>query len=362
MNTKSEISESITPNKEATIYYFSGTGNARQTAEWVSEGLRLYGFNAHVQDIHLFRGKEIPNPKKNELIGFCSPTHGFHFPAITRKFIYRFPKSNQGNAFVLNTRAGLRIGRIFIPGLSGLVHYESAIILKYKGYKMVGQRPIDLPSNWLSLHPAVRKRGIDLMYERQKRKVQGFTSKLAKGEKDMRAYYDIIQDALISPIALGYLFIGRFALSKSFIASHECTRCGLCERSCPVNAIHLVDKRMFWTYKCESCMQCMNQCPVQAIQTAHGFFIGLCYLFMVFGMGLFSKLLFSAFPSYNTQWLLTGFGGFIVESALFLPFLFLGYRIMHWLLRFKWIDKLVVWTSLTAFRFWGRYKAGLRKH
>lgn len=345
--------------RKAHIYFFSGTGNARHTASWIAEELQQAGFECIISDISTLRGEKITRPEEGTLIGFISPTHGFHFPEITRKFIRRFPTANNSFALVLNTRAGLRIGKMFIPGLSGLAHYISAIHLKRKGYSLLGLKPVDLPSNWLSLHPAVRTKGSSLMYTRQEKKVRAFAQTIIAGKRDFRAMYDIVQDALISPIAMGYLLIGRFALSKSFVASHKCTHCGLCKRSCAVQAIKEVQGRMFWTYKCESCMGCMNLCPQKAIQTAHGFFLGFFILLMPFIMHLGYQAITALFPGINMNIIDNEIIRFLLESALILPFLFWYYRIIHWLLQFRIFEKMVIWTSLTSYKFWGRYTKGL---
>jgi hypothetical protein len=50
--------------------------------------------------------------------------------------------------------------------------------------------------------------------------------------------------------------------------------------------------------------------------------------------------------------------GFIIESVLFLFILAAWYRIVHFAMRFKFIERVVVYTSLTKYKFWGkRYKA-----
>ena len=341
---------------KAHIYFFSGTGNAKQTAFWIAEELYKHGTQPFVFDISTLRGKKIAPPEENSIVGFISPTHGFHFPEITRKFINRFPRGTGCAVMIMNTRAGLRIGKFFIPGLSGLVHYVSALRLKYKGYQILGLRPVDLPSNWLSLHPAVRDKGIKLMYTRQESKVRKFTRQVATGNKDYRAIYDMIQDFIVIPVAIAYLLIGRFALAKTFIASHNCTKCGLCQKTCPVKAIKMIQGRMFWTYKCESCMACMNKCPVSAIQTAHGILIGFFALILPFLIIQVFGLMAQIIPGSDSESLKNPSLVFLVKTILTLPFLFLWYRIMHFLLRYRLIERIVVWTSLTSFKFWGRYK------
>ena len=337
------------------IYYFSGTGNAKNTALWIGDEAQKNGVDFDVISIDKVNISDIPKPEENSLIGFCSPTHGFHFPAIMRKFIFNFPKVNNCDAFVVNTRAGLRVGKVFLPGLSGVVHYWSSIVLLQKGFKIVGLQAFDLPSNWLFLHPAVRKKGVDLMYKRIEPKVRKFANNIINGKRVYRAFIDIVQDLLISPIALLYKYFGKYFFAKSFISSSDCDNCSICKKVCPVGAIEEVDGRMYWTYKCESCMRCMNKCPKRAIETAHGF---------IFFVGIISSLLLGyalnkvlSIPALeNIQWLQNDTASFIIISLFIFPFLFLAYRIMHWLLRYKFFERIVVYTSLSKFKFWGRYK------
>ncbi len=338
------------------IYYFSGTGNAKNTALWVSDEAKKEGIEVEIFNIAKIDNQEIPKPAKNTLIGFISPTHGFHFPAIMRKFVKTFPKSNNCSAFIMNTRAGTRIGNKTICGLSGVLHYWSSIILIRKDYKIVGLLPVDLPSNWISLHPAIKQIGTELIYKRVEPKVRQFTKEIINGKRNYKALFDIIQDIIISPISILYILFAKYFFAKSFIASSDCDMCGLCEKTCPVQAIKQVDGRMFWTYKCESCMKCMNDCPHKAIETAHGFLIVIWFLTSLFVGYLISYLLNYQFFE-NWQLLQNeNIKSLIVSVAIF-PFLFIGYRLMHWLMRFKLFERIFVLSSLTKFKFWGRYKA-----
>ena len=342
--------------KQVIIYYFSGTGNAKNTAFWIADEAKIKGLNTDIINIDKIDNENLSQPQENTLIGFIGPTHGFHFPEIMRKFIRHFPKVKNCNAFVMNTRAGLRLGKVFIPGLSGILHYWSSLILRSKGFGVIGLKAVDLPSNWLSLHPAVRKKGIELIYQHIEPKVRRFALKILDGKKSYRVFYDIIQDIIISPIAILYIFFAKYFFAKSFITSSDCDMCGLCEKSCPVHAIKQVDSRMFWTYKCESCMRCMSNCPQKCIETAHGFIIVIWFLTSLFVGYVISYLSNHQFFE-NWQWLQNeNIKTLIVSFAIF-PFLFIGYRLMHWLMRFKLFERIFVLSSLTKYNFWGRYKA-----
>ncbi len=339
------------------IYFFSGTGNAKHCAAWICEAAEKLGISSSMFDISKTAVRSISPPIAGTLVGFCSPTHGFHFPEITRKFIRRFPAAKGADAFVLNTRAGMRIFKVVIPGLSGVLHYISSLLLIIKGYKIAGLFPVDLPSNWISLHPAIEQAGTDIIYAKQKIKVTEFAEKILKGKRVYRALYDIVQDAIISPITVLYLLMGRFFFSKSYFASRECNQCMLCLNECPVKAISVVDGRMYWSTKCESCMHCMNICPKQAIETPHGFLVAFFYFFSITISAGIAFLITNFDAGKNFSWMKNDIVKFIITSAVILPFYFMTYRIIHYLMRFRVIERIMTLTSLTHLKYWGRYKA-----
>ena len=334
------------------IYYFSGTGNSRNVALWLSNVARENSIESRLINIGQIDRLTIEQPDPDALVAFVSPIHGFNYPPVMMHFIMRFPKG-KNKVLLMNTRAGMLIGKWNVPGLTGIAFYLSAFILKLKGYSIKAMFPVDLPSNWISVHPGLNERTVKYLHERNQEKVYRFARKILAGGSDLRSVYEIIQDTLIAPISLGYYFIGRFFFSKTYYASADCDNCDLCIKSCPVKAIKKVDNRPFWTFNCESCMRCMSNCPKKAIETAHGSVLVITLLSSLVFTGLFYqyfKLLF--FDIEHT------FFGFVLESALFLGILAIWYRILHYAMRFKIVERIVVYTSLTKYKFWGRrYKA-----
>jgi ferredoxin len=291
-------------------------------------------------------------------IGLASPTHGFNFPPITLAFLFAFPRTSWGNRVcILNTRGGVRLFGVYVPGLSGVAQLLAALVFLLKGYRVVGMRPVDLPSSWISLHPGLRDDTIRAIYERCEAATRRCANRLIDGGRDLRALFDLPQDLLIAPISIGYYLVGRFLFAKSFIASAACDACGACVTQCPVHAVRLVAGRPFWSHRCESCMRCMNHCPKRAIETAHGFVVGFLVAFNVAVAALVYPLVLPLVPVMSGA----GLGGtatrFAFESALMLAVLFLSYRLLHLGLRFRPIERLAVLTSLTHFAFWRRYRA-----
>ena len=341
--------------KSLVMYYFSGTGNARNVAKWFASEAESRQVPVEVHDLAMIERKHIQKPPQGALIGFISPTHGFNYPPVSMYFIFRFPRSRGNRVFLMNTRAGMKLSKWFLPGLSGITLWLASIVLLLKGYHIVGLRSIDLPSNWISFHPGLKEKVVESVYGHCKIITLKFASKILDGKKVYTAFRDIIQDILISPISIGYFFVGRFMLAKTFYANTDCDKCDICIKNCPVQAILTVDKRPFWSYRCESCMRCMNNCPKRAIETAHGFIIGIMFLINMVVIVYFWKWVgsFIIIPGDNgwvkalvtiTGWVLT----FIS--------LVVSYRIYHYLLRIPFIREIFYFTSLTRFRFWRRYK------
>ena len=337
------------------VFYFSGTGNALAAANWINSFSKSINIESQIINIADHPNLNEITIEENTLIGFCYPTHGFNAPPIVIKFLRKFPSTNKKvKFFTLNTRAGMKASKIFTPGISGLAFILPLIILLLKGYKSVGYRPLDLPSNWISIHPGLKKQVIESIFKRCKPLTTVFISKIMSGKKSFNRLYELPIDVAISPLALGYYFYARFILSKTFIATKDCNQCGLCEKECPVNAIIIKDKLPYWTYKCESCMHCMNSCPQRAIETPHGF----TAIAWVMAFTVLPPLIMVMKESFGTQE--SDFSKLFVKVLIYVLgwLLIVGlYKLVHKLMKFKIVNEIVRYTSLTTFKFWRRYKA-----
>jgi Pyruvate/2-oxoacid:ferredoxin oxidoreductase delta subunit len=315
------------------------------------------GIETQLINIDRFEKIESPELIENTLVGFCSPTHGFNLPPIVLKFIFKFPKVKNTDAFILNTRGGLKLYKLFLPGLSGAAQILPALLLSIKGFRIVGMQPLDLPSNWLILHPALREKVVNSIYNRCNRIVNNFASKLLQGKRKFKALLSLPLDIAVLPVTLGYYFFGRFFLAKTLIATDACNNCGKCVIQCPVKAITMVNDRPFWSYNCESCMRCINNCNQRAIETAHTFSISLLILSsLVVSPFLIAVLKYLNVWDLVNRSILTEKTWFLINTIIFLLFVFLSYRILHYLMRYKFFNRIIAYTSLSKYKFWRRYK------
>jgi ferredoxin len=340
--------------KSLYIYYISGTGNARVSSEWIADEANKRGLKTMVQQIDRLENIVMPSAAEYPLIGFAFPTHGFNTAPIMLRFIAGFPGGLCKEVFLLNTRAGMKLYKLFMPGLSGMALLLPAFILRLKGYKCIGFRPVDLPSNWIPLHPGLREKVIESIFIRCEKIVRKFADKIFSGQKVYRGLFSLPADLLISPLALGYYIGGRFFLSKTFIANYKCNNCGLCIKECPTSSIKYVQNRPYWKLTCESCMRCLNHCPVKAIEAAHGMAVVFWIIFTIINTQFIILIVNTLNIQPDTWWwkivsCLTGIGGMVLIAALL-------YRAMHYAMGLKPVKYLVRFTSLTALPFWRRYK------
>lgn len=342
------------------IYYISGTGNARISSEWIAEEASAQGINASVLSIDRFENIILPEKGGNTLIGFAFPTHGFNSAPIMLRFIAGFPRGLCRNIFLVNTRAGMKLYKLFTPGLSGLALILPAFILRLKGYRCIGYRPVDLPSNWISLHPGLKKKVIDSIFIRCEGIVRSFARQMLSGKKIYRGLLSLPVDIAIAPIAFGYYIAGRFFLSKTFIAGKNCNNCGICISECPTSSIKMVNDRPYWKLTCESCMRCLNRCPTKAIEAAHGMAVGFYILIVLLNTWLGIAVLNLFKTGTDSPWWIV----FTQVSSLALTIAVPAfiYLIMHYAMGFKPLRQVVRFTSLTALPFWKRYKPSKREN
>jgi len=275
------------------------------------------------------------------------------------KFLVRFNVLKGSDVFIGNTRAGMKLSKIFLPGLSGIALYLPALILFLKGYKIRSLYPVDLPSNWISLHPGLKKKVIDSMFDHYKALTRKYAGKLLSGKRVFRKAFALLPlDLLVTPLALGYYFFGRFILAKTFITNENCDNCGICISQCTTHSIILAGNRPFWKITCESCMKCMNSCPKRAIETAHSFFFIILFsVIFLLDPFLSKKIMILVTRFLNGSTAAYGIIYPVVKWCLAVLIFVLAYRLMHYLARYPFFSRLIKYTSFTYWKFWRRYKA-----
>ncbi len=339
------------------LFYFSGTGNAKHVTTWIAEQANKRGTNTFIYNIEEKSELKSLYVEGKTLLGFCSPTHGFNFPPIMLHFIHNFRWNSKADVFLINTRGGLKLYKWFTPGVNGIAQLYPALVLTCKKFRCVGMQPMDMPSNWISLHPGVRYKTMLSIFCRCHRISKQFIDKILDGKRVYKALWSLPLDLLIAPVSVLYYFIARFALAKTFATNNNCNLCGICLEQCPVKAIEKRNNRMYWTFRCESCMRCMNTCPQRAIETIHGYTAIIWGSIFLLIPVLLSKLLFNiTIIPFNKNSSYGEIIEFVLLSGCSLIIIFIAYLVLHYLLKINIINKIIAFGSFTHYKFWRRYK------
>jgi Pyruvate/2-oxoacid:ferredoxin oxidoreductase delta subunit len=258
---------------QVALHYFSGTGNTFRVAEWIAQGARTRG--ADVAMVAIAARSEVtqdaPVAPGRHVLGILTPTHGFTAPWAVLAYAATVPGVRGADVFAVATRAGWYAGPLRLPGLEGTAAWLVALILVLRGGRLVGVKAIDMPSNWTALHWGMNAQHVAAIVEKAHAKTSAFADRILDGRTQLTGWISLATGLLLAPISLGYVLLGRRLIGKLFFADERCTSCGLCEKHCPLDAVHLAGaspKKPYWSFRCESCMRCMNVCPEDAIQAS----------------------------------------------------------------------------------------------
>lgn len=339
------------------IYYTTGTGNTYKVSRWAEECVKAYYIEYQICNIEEATPKKDLSKINKKLLMFFTPTHGFTAPWHAIKFALKMPRAKNADVFVAATRAAFGFGNIVTPGLSGSATFLILFLLWFKGYNPIGMDAFDMPSNWFSLHPIQREKGLKKVIDKANSKAKRTIMKIINGNShwfSANFFYELISGMILLPISCLYICIGRFFLAKLFFASEKCNSCKLCEKNCPIGAIKIYGKkkpRPFWTFSCESCMRCAGICPENAIEAGHSIAAILFYV----GNIPFSYYLINEYAGNLFSLNFSGsFYGILINSALLFPIIYVTYLIIWSLTKIPLVNKLFTYTTLT--HIWGRYE------
>jgi ferredoxin len=232
------------------IIYFSGTGNSRYAAEYLSQELQDSFFDA---------GKDI----KAGISGcfhsdvswvFVSPTYAWRIPHIFSNYLRSAQFSGCKNAYFVLT-CGEDIGN---AGKYAEQLCEE-LSLNYCGILCVV-----MPENYIAMFNAPKREEAVSIVNKAIPVLKNGADSIRQRQPFPESPVNLIDRMKSSFVNDG--FYRFFVKADPFYTKGSCTGCGSCVDACPMNNISIKDDRPVWDKNCTHCMACICGCPAEAIE------------------------------------------------------------------------------------------------
>jgi flavodoxin len=232
------------------IVYFSGTGNSRFAAEFLSKQL-----NDEVLDA----GKRMKTEGKDTLTSerpwiFVSPVYAWRMAAVFADYLRRTELKGNKNAYFVLTCGG---------DIGNAGKYAAQLCAEI-GLQYRGVLELVMPENYIAMFNAPGAEEAKQIVAAAKPVLEG-AGQCVLNDTDFPKHKTNLFDNLKSgPINEG--FYRFYVKSDAFYATDRCIGCGECVNACPLNNICLEDNKPIWGTQCTHCMACICGCPVEAIE------------------------------------------------------------------------------------------------
>lgn len=246
--------------KKAVIYYFTGTGNSLMVAETIAAHI-----NADTVDISAFDDtKEVA--MNHDIAGFVFPVYDFKAPEYMQKFLTKLKNIENKYLFAVGTYG-------VAPSKCMLLFQEA---IQKAGGKLSLGFAVQMPHNGIGSGIFSEKQNRETFSRWDKRKGDIFQAIASRESRpvdknnpgELLKIY-LLQGTVFKMIPTLSKMLVKVAFhgwdSIAYTAGDKCNGCGICEKICPVDNIHMQDGKPFWSDHCANCFACLQWCPQSAI-------------------------------------------------------------------------------------------------
>ena len=234
------------------IFYFSGTGNSRHVAEYISKktGEQLVSIaECNNNKIYTFK------LKKGERIGFVFPVYYWGMPSVVEDFVKYLRTETYGKHY---TYSVLTCG-----ATTGGADVALSRLLKKKNIHLNASFALKMVDNYtlvFDVNDKGKNREINARAEEELVNVAKNIEDRASGN------YNKIRGLWPAyPVTHALYNATRFTFPLK-VSKNECISCGKCARECPTKTIIMECGKPVWNNaRCTLCLSCVHNCPVNAI-------------------------------------------------------------------------------------------------
>lgn len=229
------------------IYYFTGTGNSLYIAKEVSEYLGDCELAPIVKAL-----REDNINCQYEKVGIVFPIYYGGLPKIVAEFINRLELKKNAYVFAIGTKGGSE----------GIPMKQIDKALKKSNNRLRFSYYVTMPDSYIKMYNVKDDEYNKTLIDKEKHKLFKQLELVKKNEENSISksflYY------AIKPIYKSFMKKVNFK-DQEIILNGTCTKCGLCQKVCPVDNIYLVNGLPSWKHECQQCMACVQSCPQKVI-------------------------------------------------------------------------------------------------
>ncbi len=233
------------------IVYFSATGNTEYVANAIKKEFEHKGIKCDIFEV----SKKDEINDNYDFYVFGAPIHSELFPAFYTEWVKKnITKGSGRKCIVFSTQASKSA-----CGPAILTDHLSKI-----GFEVILEECIFMPNNYYTvMFRKFSEQEARELLKKAKARAEIIVDKFLKNE----TFYNSARGRMFYAKPVFKLFmIGskKWAKKSLSIDDSKCTRCGLCQKYCPVNNISMDKHGISFENKCISCQRCIHKCPANA--------------------------------------------------------------------------------------------------
>lgn len=232
------------------IVYFTGTGNSRYAAEYIS----LVTGDALTDASDSIRRRKPAKLTSETPYVFVCPIYAWRIPRIFSEWIKEGIFEGDQRAYFVIT-CGADIG-------SASAELKKLCAVNHLAY--MGTVPVVMPDNYLILSSVPDRAESEKIIAAADCSLKEIAASIKRQEPLPAAKTNLL--TWVESVVINPMFYSFYASAKNFTVDNKCIVCGKCRSHCPCANISMERGRPDWGNHCTHCMACISGCPTEAIE------------------------------------------------------------------------------------------------
>lgn len=233
------------------IVYFSGTGNTEFVAKAIKNEFAQKDVLCDTYEITKNTGFE----DKYDFYVFGGPIYAEMLPDFFTDWVKKNITKGKGRKCIVFSTQANKVA----SGPAVL-----AKDLRKIGFEVVIEDCIVMPNNYyLVLFKKFTEERVNEAVNNAKERAKVIVDKFLNNEKQLRN----VKGREIWGKPTFWLFVRwskKWAKKALSVDMNKCTRCGFCQKACPVKNIEVSSDKVIFFENCSSCQRCVHKCPKNA--------------------------------------------------------------------------------------------------